>query len=700
MARLRPPPEPEDAFKGRRIAGALLKRRLAVLPTRTVYLARHEKLGRDVRVELFTAAFGEANYDYVRRLFADAARTQELHSLHVVTLLDLGRLSDCYYITTEYLPDDLRSVLDKKGRLPLRQALRIAEEVLTGLQAVAEAGAVHGNVTPDGILLGFDGVARLDHLGTALRGEDLARLAPTAGGMAAGPALYIAPERAADLSAGGLGAADIRADLYSLGCTLYQMLAGRPPYLGATAAELLRLHAGARPPDLHSERPELPEEVCRFVARLMARDPDGRPAGPAEALNEMRALADALARAGVIPTPRASMSGGKRRLFDVTWTSAWTVVAALLVAATVAPFAIMAHLRHARIQAEQATAAARPGAIAILIMRQDQQAADPLTEDDALAVRTMLLYRLSFCPKLAPADPYLVAPLERAGKAPEEVRRALGVDQLLIAAHAAGFGRRNWTLAFVSAAQKPWTLAQAAAVEQATPDMTALEEAARRLLREAAARIGADVPNPADDAVVGASAAAWAELGHALQAEADGRWAEAARNARAAGASRAAGAPFAALAGFYEAVQSIQETGRLPAAPAPPAGPLPPELAGLDGILRAIAGGDRQEVDAQFGAFLARQPGSARGYFLLGVWRLHAAGQPPEAALAFRHASELDPSYLPAARECLPLLARQAPQGVADFLKAYAQRQPDKAKVEALQRFADGLAQQEPVSTR
>ena len=68
MARLRPPPEPEDAFKGRRIAGALLKRRLAVLPTRTVYLARHEKLGRDVRVELFTAAFGEANYDYVRRL--------------------------------------------------------------------------------------------------------------------------------------------------------------------------------------------------------------------------------------------------------------------------------------------------------------------------------------------------------------------------------------------------------------------------------------------------------------------------------------------------------------------------------------------------------------------------------------------------------------------------------------------------------
>jgi hypothetical protein len=100
-----------------------------------------------------------------------------------------------------------------------------------------------------------------------------------------------------------------------------------------------------------------------------------------------------------------------------------------------------------------------------------------MSDDDALAVRTMLLYRLSFYPKLAPADPDLVAPLERAAKAPEEVRRALGVDQLLIAAHAAGFGRRNWTLAFVSAAQKPWTLAQAAAVEQATPDMTALEEA-------------------------------------------------------------------------------------------------------------------------------------------------------------------------------------------------------------------------------
>ena len=219
-------------------------------------------------------------------------------------------------------------MLDKKGRLPLRQALRITEEVLQGLQAIAEHGAVHGNVTPDGILLGYDGAARLDRLGAAAEGKP--RFETTC---------------------------------YSLGCTLYEMLAGRPPDAAA--------------PDLRTERPDLPEEVCRFVARLTAADPDARPAGPAEALEEMRVLAEDLARAGAIAPSRAAMGGGKRRLFGVTWTSAWTIVACLLVVATVAPFVIMAQMRRARIQAEQAAAAGKPGAVAVLILPEGRAARRP-----------------------------------------------------------------------------------------------------------------------------------------------------------------------------------------------------------------------------------------------------------------------------------------------------------------------------------
>ena len=139
-----PPAEPvverKDPFRGRRIAGALLRKRLAVLPTRSVYAARHEKLGREVRVEVFTAPFAEAHMDYVRRLFAGAARTQDLHSLHVATVIDLGRLPDCCYIITESFEGDLAGLLDRRGRLPLGRALRIAEDVLQGLQAVDETG--------------------------------------------------------------------------------------------------------------------------------------------------------------------------------------------------------------------------------------------------------------------------------------------------------------------------------------------------------------------------------------------------------------------------------------------------------------------------------------------------------------------------------------------------------------------------------
>jgi len=372
------PPRRKDPRKGRRIAGADLKESLAVRPTRSVYLAHHGQLRRDVRMEIFDGEFADANYDYVRRLFAGAARTQDLHSPHVTTVLDLGRLADCCYIMTEHLPDSLDRLLDKKGRLPLKRALTIAEEVLQGLVAIEEAGYAHGNVAPDGVLIGYDGAARLDHLGTALRAEDLHRLTLTPGGMPAGPALYRAPEMA-DAEA----EPNIAADLYSLGCTLYRMLSGRPPYLGPTAEDVLDQHAEAPVPDLRAECPDLPQEVARYVARLMAKDPADRPRSAAEALSELHAVVGAC-------TPQRA-----RARFDVRWTGLWTVVALLLIAATIVPFAVLTRIRRARLEAEQAVAVPDPGAVALLVGNHA----------DTAAVRALLLYRLSFYRGFNAADP-------------------------------------------------------------------------------------------------------------------------------------------------------------------------------------------------------------------------------------------------------------------------------------------------------
>ncbi len=410
-----------------------------------------------------------------------------------------------------------------------------------------------------------------------MRPEDLGRLTVTPRGALAGPALYMAPEWTAS------GEPEVRSDLYSLGCTLYRMLAGRPPVVGQAAEDVRRKHAAGAAPGLQAERPDLPEPVARFVARLMAVRPEDRPPSPADALCELRALAGATAAAPA-----------RRKLFGVTWSGAWTIIAVLLVAAMVAPFVIMSRMHHDRVQAEQAAAAQEPGAVAILVRPQDPRMPDALSEEGALAVRTLLAYRLSFYPGMSAAR-------GSAEGTPEEVRRTLGVERVLVAAHAAGMGRRNWTLTFADYRGKPWSDSADAAVERNAPDMESLDAAARDLLRAAAAQLGNEVPNPADDGVVSASAPAWAEIGRALQAEAAGRWAEAALHARAAGPA------FSALADYCDAVRAAEETGTFPPPGPPPQAPTPPELAGLDGILRTIAAGNADEVTAQFGAV----PGAA-----------------------------------------------------------------------------------------
>ncbi len=535
-------PERKDPFRGRRIAGAVLRKRLTVLPTRSIYAARHEKLRRDVRVEVLASDFAEANMDYVRRLFAGAARTQDLHSLRVTTVIDLGRLPDCCYVITESADGDLAGLLDRKVRLPARRALRIAEEVLQGLQAIEEAGSAHGNVTPDGILIGQDGAARLSHLGTALRPEDLRRLTVTPRGMLAGPALYIAPEREAD------NEPDIASDLHSLGCTLYHMLAGRPPVVGLSADDIRQKRAAGLVPGLQVECPGLPQPASDFVARLMAQRPEDRPASAAEALSELRALA-----------AEGAATPARRKLFDATWTGAWTVVAVLLVIAMVAPFVIMARMHRAQVAQEQAAAVHDPGAVAVVVRPLDPRTPDALGDEDALAVRALLAYRISFYPGMSALP-------DAVEGTPVELHRKLGVEQTLTAGHAAGLARRNWTLAFTALQPKPWVQGADAAVEQNATYLASLDAAARDLMRVAAAHLGLQVPNPAEDAVVKASAQEWAEVGRALQAEAAGRWDEAAQHAQAAGPA------FAALADYYSAVRSVGRDRPFPPAWSSPAG--------------------------------------------------------------------------------------------------------------------------------
>jgi hypothetical protein len=698
-------PKPRDPFMGKVIGGARLTKLLNVRPTRRTYRAAHKQLRAEVRVEVFETGFVERNADYVGRLFEEAAATQEVRSLHVTTLLNLGRRRDCAFILCDFHPSSLRALLEAKGRLDINRTLALAEEVLHGLAAVDAAGATHGNVSPDGVLLGYDGLARLDHLGTALRAEDTERLTVTPAGAVRGPALYTAPEKLQPQRP-----PDVRADLYSLGVTIFEMLSGRPPYEGASGRQVLLKHLHEPVPDLHQARPDVPPELSRFVSRLMAKDPAGRPQKPQQALDELRECAVALSREGLIGPVRAAVTPGQHRRATLKWAAVWSLLAVALAALAIIPLALMYRQR----QAGQAQTQEAAGAHTVLVMlrQSDPVLKDDLSAEEALGVSTLLDYRLAFYPELSAIRP--AAGLEPGGGDLGDALAKAGAGNAFMAMHAAGFKRRNWTLVFSSRGKPPWSARADCAVEAEGPgSLNALETAADEVLAQAAGRLKLE-PAAAGRPATGANVAAWALMGRALRAEREDRWDEALALSRQAtqevpeARPPSGRSPFAVLRAFYETVEGTQRTGRLTPAPLPQggadaAGPaqtdagvvaLPPELAGLSAALESMGKDARPDVERQLARHLARWPSSARGYFLLGLWRLYGGRQADEAAVAFRHAAGLDPGYVPPARGYVQLMAPERPAEVRSFLDQMRQQAPDSEAVRRLEELARGLMPQ------
>jgi tetratricopeptide (TPR) repeat protein len=678
---------PRDAFLGQTIGGARLKRLLARHPSRAVYLGFHKQLGMDVRVEVFPADFAEGNADYVRRLFSRAALTRQIRAPEVASLLDLGRRPNCWFIASEYLPRSLRQVLEKEGRLRLDAALPIVAGVLRALISVEGVASTHGNVSPEGIFLGYDGAAKLTHLGTTLRPQELNSLTVTPGGTVTGPAFYAAPERVADEQA-----ADIRSDLYSLGVTAYEMLSGSKPYEGTGAQEVMARHAQAPPADLRQARPDLPEPVCRFVARLMAVDPSQRPAGARQALEELEQCAADLVREGHLRPADIALPPVRRLVRSARRGGFWVLIGLLLIVAALVP-PVLLHQEKARAKAaREEPAVAVPLAVLVVVGGSDA-ASGPELARQARAVRTMLTFALARYAGLAAIDPAYTDELLRAGEGVAQVQQQCRARCLLMATVQAGFRRRNWALSFVNTDRKGWIMQAQGAVEDASAnDLSALERAADELLDGAASRLGLKALSAAPALPV-ADADAWAEVAGALEAEQEGRWDEALACSRRAEQEAPDAAPFAFLSAFYATVGDLTGTGQAAAAGALPAGGLPPEMAALAGVLDALARDEERLVRERFGDCLAEFPHSARGYFLLGFWLQHREQKAPEALVALRHAVDLDPLYMPAARACVELLAERGPDKVPAFLRAFTERVPGVGRADRLRAYADSLLQ-------
>jgi serine/threonine-protein kinase len=235
----------------------------------TVYLARDLRHDRPVALKVLrpelAASLGPERFLQEIRI---AARLQHPHILPVH---DSGEAAGRLWYTMPYVEgESLRQRIMREGQLPLDQAVRVALQVLSALGYAHAHDVIHRDIKPENILLEGDeavvadfGVARA----VTAAGED--RLTET--GLALGTPAYMSPEQA-----GASRALDGRSDLYALGCVLYELLAGQPPFVGVTAQQLLARHAMDPVPPLRTVRATVPEGVEQAVLRALAKVPADR----------------------------------------------------------------------------------------------------------------------------------------------------------------------------------------------------------------------------------------------------------------------------------------------------------------------------------------------------------------------------------------------------------------------------------------
>jgi len=646
-----------DPFRGRKISGALLREKLAQHPTHYEYLARHKKLGGNVRVCVYPASLDEQRPGWMPRLFRLVAPLAQARSAHLLPLMDMGRLKDCYFITTDLVTSSLEQALEEEDRLEPKRAMRLMAGVLRGLAALSARGAVHGEITPHTILLDSNDSAILDYP-RITPPEALNRLMVTGKGRLSGPALYVAPERALDQRR-----ADIRSDLYSLGVVAYQMLAGRPPFEGKAAQQIMLDHVAGPSPSLSYQDVDIPEPLRKLVLRLMARDPADRPAGPQQALAELEGCA------AEIGWPASVQERSWRA---VPWTMLWTVVAVALLAAAIVPLFMIGRDRSGE---ESAPA---PRHKTLIYVHPAGPTSGSLSDGRRRALRALVAYHASFCPRLKVVSaPQGARPTTR--DALERLRQKIGANHLLLLTYSPGLNRRKWSLVFIEKGETTWLLKEECTVPEGGADWSELEDALSVLLQEAAARLSLEMA-PGEATPVGGGPDEWLALSKATDLERQGEWRQALRLLEEAGAD---GPPFQLLRAFCAVPPSVQAGDGFPEVEGLARDRLPPRLAGLAGLLEAPAALSGDEVIGRFADYLARFPDSSRGYYLLGLWRRYAQGRSRDALAAYRQAVRLDPGYLPAAYACVDLLAAEGDEGLlAEFIREYEKRAPEKSLLE------------------
>ncbi|MBZ0236861.1 MAG: serine/threonine protein kinase, partial [Deltaproteobacteria bacterium] len=241
-----------------------------------VYAAEHTLIGRVAAVKLLLPELSQ-NQEIVTRFFNEARAATAIRHPGIVEIYDFGFHADgSAYIVMEYLQGEPLASRMARGRMAAQPALAIIRQMAGALAAAHQKGIVHRDLKPDNVFLvpdpevpGGERIKLLD-FGIAKLANDGPNSSKTRTGSVMGTPTYMSPEQCR-----GVGV-DHRADLYSLGCMLFELCTGRPPFVGEGVGDVLAAHIHVPPPSVQSIAPDVPHELEVLVQRLLVKDPAQR----------------------------------------------------------------------------------------------------------------------------------------------------------------------------------------------------------------------------------------------------------------------------------------------------------------------------------------------------------------------------------------------------------------------------------------
>ncbi len=313
---------------GQRLNHFLLEEMIGGGGMGAVFRARDEQLDRIVAIKVIP--FVGEDPDLQRRFRNEAQSAARLDHPNIARVFDVGSQDDWHYIVFEYISGtNIRDQVTRDGPHSIDDAIYYTCQLADAIHHASQRGIVHRDIKPSNVLISDDDQVKLVDMGLARSDNFELSEDMTASGVTLGTFDYISPEQARDPRD-----ADVRSDIYSLGCTLYFMLTGRPPYPGGTMLQKLLSHGNSPPPDPRVLRAEVSEDLTAIIHKMLAKSPDLRYQTARDLIADLKELAtrENLTRAetlGVVPAPAPSTS-----LQWVEQHLPWMVAATILLAST------------------------------------------------------------------------------------------------------------------------------------------------------------------------------------------------------------------------------------------------------------------------------------------------------------------------------------------------------------------------------